>query len=180
LVRWWVTAPWLLRLCKVGAVTLIAETPGLQRFFRLPRAPLSLAFLHERHRGRSDARSAVFIAGLAVLLSGAAPARPDSDVVVVRGEVVETACYVMGNRRGEEHRECGIACARAGQPLGILDEKTKTLLFLVLDRRTHEPSNPLLEHVAARVEVRGRRIERGGINGIVVQDVKSLGRRPRT
>lgn len=100
--------------------------------------------------------------------------------MVIRGEVVETACYVMGGRRGEEHRECGIACARAGQPLGILDEKTKTMLFLVLDRRTHEPSNPLLEHIAARVEVRGHRVERGGISGIVVESVKSLGRRPRT
>ena len=99
--------------------------------------------------------------------------------MVVRGEVVETACYVMANRRGEGHRECAIACARAGQSLGILDEKTKTLLFLVLDRRTHEPPNPLLEHVAARVEVRGRRVERGGVSGIIVDDVKSLGRRPR-
>lgn len=98
---------------------------------------------------------------------------------MVRGEVVETACYVMGDRKGEAHRECGIACAKAGQPLGILDERTKTLLFLVLDRRSGEPVNPLLEHVAARVEVRGRRIERGGISGIVVDQVKSLGRRPR-
>jgi hypothetical protein len=135
--------------------------------------------LHERHRDRSDARTRIAPWIVLALLAAAPPALAEAETLVVRGEVVETACYVMGGRRGEEHRECGIACARAGQPLGILDEKTKALLFLVLDRRSHEPSNPLLEHVAARVEVRGQRIERGGINGIVVESVKSLGRRPR-
>jgi hypothetical protein len=134
--------------------------------------------------GRTFARILVTVAAGATLAGAPTLAAPveteESQVVVVRGEVVETACYVMADRRGEEHRQCGITCARAGQPLGILDEKTKSLLFLVLDRRSAEPKNPLIDHVAARVEVRGRRIERGGITGIVVDQVKDLGRRPRT
>jgi hypothetical protein len=85
----------------------------------------------------------------------------------------------MAGRRGEEHRQCAITCARAGQPLGIVDERSRTLLFLVLDRRAGEASNPLLDSIAARVEVRGRRFDRGGISGIVVEQVKELGRRPR-
>jgi hypothetical protein len=176
------SAVWFLPLqgrCRHPLRQISERFPDLRRFFRLLQAARPLAFLHERHRGRSGARTTPLLWLAALLLSDAVPARSESDVVVVRGEVVETACYVMGDRRGEAHRECGIACARAGQPLGILDEKTRTLLFLVLDRRTHEPPNPLLEHVAARVEVRGRRVERGGITGIVVEQVKSLGRRPR-
>lgn len=133
--------------------------------------------------GRRIARIIASVAAAATLGLSDAPAAnvetPESAVVTVRGEVVETACYVMADRRGEEHRQCGITCARAGQPLGILDEKTRTLLFLVLDRRGGEPRNPLLDLVASRVEVRGRRFERGGITGIVVDQVKDLGRRPR-
>ena len=118
---------------------------------------------------------------LAIVLGGTVPvlAAPPPEAIeppiVVRGEVVETACYVMAGRRGESHRQCAISCARAGQPLGIVDEASRTLLFLVLDRRGGEPTNPLLDSIASRVEVRGHRLQRGGINAIVVDQVKELG-----
>jgi hypothetical protein len=160
--------------------------PDLLKVFPSLR-PASLASLHERLAARTIARIFASVAAAATLgvwgASAAPPAAPvesvESSIVTVRGEVVETACYVMADRKGEEHRQCGITCARAGQPLGILDEKTRTLLFLVLDRRGGEPRNPLIDLVANRVEVRGRRIARGGITGIVVDQVKDLGRRPR-
>lgn len=105
----------------------------------------------------------------------AAPA--SSDVpreTVLRGEVVETGCFIIGNRRGELHKPCALACARAGQDLGILDDKTKTLYVLVQDLTAGPQPNPLLEHVASKVEVRGTLVERGGINGVVVRQVRSL------
>jgi hypothetical protein len=118
---------------------------------------------------------AIVLGGTVPALAAPPPEASDSPIVVVRGEVVETACYVMAGRRGESHRQCAISCARAGQPLGIVDEASRTLLFLVLDHRGGEPTNPLLDSIASRVEVRGHRLQRGGINAIVVDQVKDLG-----
>jgi len=118
---------------------------------------------------------AVVLGGTVPTLAAPPPEATDSQAVVVRGEVVETACYVMAGRHGDSHRQCAISCARAGQPLGIVDEASRTLLFLVLDHRGGEPTNPLLDSISSRVEVRGHRLQRGGINAIVVDQVKDLG-----
>jgi len=118
---------------------------------------------------------AIGLGSMVPVLAAPPPEAIEPPIVVVRGEVVETACYVMAGRRGESHRQCAISCARAGQPLGIVDEASRTLLFLVLDRRGGEPTNPLLDSIASRVEVRGHRLQRGGINAIVVDQVKELG-----
>jgi hypothetical protein len=107
----------------------------------------------------------------------AAPPTPAPDAprdAVVRGEVVETGCFVMAGRRGEAHRQCALACARAGQDLALLDDKTKTAYVLVQDFTAGTPVNPLLEHVGRKVEVRGTILERGGRPGIIVRQVKAL------
>jgi len=103
-----------------------------------------------------------------------APAADPPHDRVLRGEVVETGCFVIGGRKGETHRQCALACAHAGESLGVLDDQTKMLFVVVQDLTTGPQPNPLLAYVAQKVEVRGTTIERGGINGVVVRQVKSL------
>ncbi len=95
--------------------------------------------------------------------------------ILLRGEVVETACFVIGNRRGETHRQCAIASARAGQDLGILDEKTGQLHVAIVDRRADTAQSPLVAFIAHRVEVRGEPLEYGELPSLIVHDVRSLG-----
>jgi len=100
--------------------------------------------------------------------------KPQPTPIVLRGEVVDTACFVMGGRKGLEHKQCAIACARSGQDLGILDEKTKTLYVAVIDRREEHAKNPLLPYVADRVQVRGTRVDRGTLPAVVVRSVERI------
>jgi len=102
---------------------------------------------------------------------------PHSDVpreASIRGEVVETACFVMAGRRGDAHKQCALACVHAGQNLGVVDDATGVLHLVVQDRTSGEAPNPLLDHVAEKVEVRGTLIERGGLQGIIIHSVRSL------
>lgn len=128
------------------------------------------------------------VAGLATLAGLPSPARAAAHAAtahaaagnetahdtVLRGEVVENGCFVIGGRRGESHHNCALACARAGENLGVLDDETKTLFILVQDLTSGPQQNPLVDYLAQRVEVRGTTIERGGIHGIIVHQVKSL------
>ncbi|MGH7889996.1 MAG: hypothetical protein ACRENF_05540 [Thermodesulfobacteriota bacterium] len=45
----------------------------------------------------------------------------------ITGRVVDPACYIGMNLKGESHKQCAAVCAKAGQALGILDEKTGVL-----------------------------------------------------
>lgn len=106
--------------------------------------------------------------------AAAPPAQNESKESVITGEVVESGCFVIAARRGETHRQCGIACARAGQPLAIFDEHSGTLYLAVFDRSEALPDPPLSDFVADRVEVHGSLVERGGLLAIVVKKVRSL------
>jgi len=104
----------------------------------------------------------------------ATPAPGEPREVLLRGEVVETACFVMAGRRGDAHRQCAIACARAGQNLGLYDESGDTLYVVVQDRTAASVPNPLFDYIATKVEVKGTAVERGGIHGLIVHSVRSL------
>ena len=93
---------------------------------------------------------------------------------VLRGEVVENGCFVIGGRRGEGHLNCALTCAQAGENLGLLDEQTKLLFVVIPDLTAGAQPNPLLPYLAQRVEIRGSTVERGGINGVIVRQVKSF------
>mgnify|MGYP001463537299 CR=1 FL=1 len=97
---------------------------------------------------------------------------------VLRGEVVENGCFIIGGRRGPVHRGCALTCALAGENLGVLDDETKLLFVVVQDLTAGPQQNPLLPWVAQRVEVRGVTIERGGVNGVIVHQVRPLNPQP--
>lgn len=158
-----------------------------------------VAFVHEQSRNRMSATLSLLfllfsLAGLGLGLprdaaadsveAGApVPVAPEPTPeplpqIRLRGEVVETACFIMAGRRGAEHRQCAIASARAGQQLGVLDEKTNVLYVAVVDRQAGETESPLLPFIAHRVEVRGQPLEHGELPAIIVSDVRSL-RSPR-
>lgn len=117
--------------------------------------------------------------GLLALITLPAQAQKESpgNPTLIRGEVVETGCFVIGDRHGPDHRQCAIACARAGQDLGILDEETGLLHIEIRDQRDAPVPSALLGHVAERVEVRGRGWQRGGLQGIEIRQVQTLGAR---
>lgn len=92
----------------------------------------------------------------------------------VVGEAVDTGCFVMAGRRGSLHGPCATACARAGQPIGILDRSGR-LTVAVFDHRSDAPENLLVDHLAQTVEVSGIPVERGGLRAIFVRRVRVIG-----
>ncbi|MBM4245951.1 MAG: hypothetical protein FJ148_19460 [Deltaproteobacteria bacterium] len=93
---------------------------------------------------------------------------------VLRGEVVENGCFVIGGRRGAAHRHCALTCALAGESLGILDDESKLLFVVVQDLTSGPQQNPLLPWISYKVEVRGVTLERGGVNAVFVRQVRPL------
>lgn len=110
-------------------------------------------------------------AGLSLAAVSASAQGMGGKETTIKGEVVDTACFLMGEKRGAAHKECAIACAKAGQDLGIYDESTKTLYFLAGEKPGTDPNAQVKDHIAETIEVKGMVFERAGAKGIVIKSV---------
>ncbi|TMQ47379.1 MAG: hypothetical protein E6K71_10125 [Candidatus Eisenbacteria bacterium] len=70
------------------------------------------------------------------------------------------------------HKECAIACAKAGQVLGILETKTQKLYMVATDKPGEDPNKGLIDYVGQMVLVKGRVYSRGGATGIKITSVE--------
>jgi hypothetical protein len=94
------------------------------------------------------------------------------DKVSVKGEIIDMWCYMEGGDKGAEHKKCAQACARAGNPIGILDEKGN-VYTLMGGLKDHQAANTMLvEKMADTVTVDGTMVEKGGTKVIFVTAIK--------
>jgi hypothetical protein len=85
--------------------------------------------------------------------------------------VVDLACYLGHDSMGEKHHKCAETCARAGNPLAILDAKTKAL-YLPVAMDHSNPNTPLMAHIEKQVKVTGTLLEKSGMKGIAIATVE--------
>ena len=90
----------------------------------------------------------------------------------VIGEVVDPACWIVNGAKGAMHKECAIACAKAGQVLGIVESKTQKLYMVATDKPGEDPNKGLIDYVGQIVLVKGRVYSRGGATGIKITSVE--------
>jgi hypothetical protein len=98
-------------------------------------------------------------------------AQPKGETVTVKGEVVDLWCYLEGGDHGPEHKKCGTACAKAGNPIGLVTEKGD--VYVMMGLKDHQPGKDvLIEKMADTVSVTGTLVKQGGVQVIYVSAVK--------
>jgi hypothetical protein len=95
-----------------------------------------------------------------------------ADVKTIKGEVVDVSCYVSAGARGADHKTCALSCLQAGEPAGIVEDKTGNLYVVVAEDHSINPSQKLIPYVAKIVEATGTISEKGGIRTIDIKDIK--------
>lgn len=102
-----------------------------------------------------------------------ADSRPSTaqEEVTVKGEVVDLSCYLGHGGKGRSHRTCAQQCAKRGLPIGVLTEGGDVYLLLE-DHNNAEPYDQLKNMAGDQAEVKGKKATKGGVNGIVVGEVK--------
>src|SRR5215510_7655029 len=89
----------------------------------------------------------------------------------VSGEVVDMWCYLEGGDRGAAKKACATACAKGGNPIGILD--TKGNLYVAAGLKDHEPAQALLlDRLSSDVTATGTLVRKGGVQMLYVDSVK--------
>ena len=84
-----------------------------------------------------------------------------------------TSFLSIPSRQGLTARLPSTACARAGNPLAIYDEATKTLYLPVsLDHKN--PNAKLMGFIEKKVKVSGTVMEKAGLKGIAIEKVEAF------
>ena len=89
--------------------------------------------------------------------------------VTMRGEIVDPQCWIQHDGRGKAHTGCALACAKAGQTLAFLDDRTGMLYQLLAENHSSNPNTRWYGLVGKPVIVRGDVMARGGMNAIVLR-----------
>ena len=119
----------------------------------------------------------LFAAGAAFLLFANFAAAEDApsikgEKVTVKGEVIDVWCFTEGGDHGAEHKACSTACIKAGNPVGIVDDKG-TVYVVMGGLKDHQPGKELLlDKVAQIVTVEGTLVDKGGTKILFVTSVK--------
>lgn len=105
--------------------------------------------------------------------AGGPAARPAvrASSVTMTGEIVDPQCYFTHDARGTAHAACATRCARGGQGLAFLEERTGKLYPLIARKHGANQNDEVLPHVGKRVSVRGVVFAKGQDAVLQVQSV---------
>jgi hypothetical protein len=114
----------------------------------------------------------LFLSTAAVLfVVGYSFAEPKGPTVTVKGEVVDLWCYLEGGDHGPSHKACATACAKAGNPIGVVDAKGN--IYVTAGIQDHQPAQAVLaDKMSQEVSVTGTLVKKGGTQMIYVKSVK--------
>ncbi len=126
-------------------------------------------------------RTNVYTVAMAVILLTAivgfagAGQHDEHEQITVRGELMDTACYLAhpDTGQGEDHRKCASMCVKKGVPMSVLDGEGD-LYLLLPDHANESVYEQVKEWAADQVEITGRLVNQGGLKGIVVEKSSKL------
>jgi len=118
----------------------------------------------------------IFLSMAAFLILGAISFAIAEELKTIKGEVIDVSCYVAEGAKGALHKDCAVACIKAGQPAGILEEGTgKVYVAAKEDDHMTNPGLQLVPYAAKMVEVQGVVHERGGAATIDIRKIMAIG-----
>jgi hypothetical protein len=104
------------------------------------------------------------------LLISSALAQPKGKTVTATGELVDMWCYFEGGDHGPSHKACSTACAKAGNPIGLLQKNGQ--VYVLAGMQDHQPAKDVLvSHMNEMVSVKGTLVSKGGVNMLYVASV---------
>ena len=92
--------------------------------------------------------------------------------ITIKGELVDSLCYVAMAAKGAGHKQCAIDCAKAGIPISIVEDGTgKLYTVLPAKDKTGYPEN-VIGKMGDTVTLKGDLYENGGNRYVTVESVE--------
>lgn len=120
----------------------------------------------------------VYVCAALLMCAAAGPASAAGEQVQLKGELIDTWCYVsqiMGGSDfiiGSAHHACAVWCAAGGIPVGLLAEDGSIYMVMKFGEEPTSVANPnLIRTMSHVVTVNGTVHKRDGINYLFVDEI---------
>ena len=92
------------------------------------------------------------------------------EIKTVTGEILDMECYMNSGAHGPDHKECAASCISRGEPVGILADDGK--VYLLIKGKDAAAFAEAKKHAGEMVTVTGTLSEKGGVQALIVSEVK--------
>jgi hypothetical protein len=106
-------------------------------------------------------------AGSAAAHAGHEHAAAAGTTQTVSGEIVDMACYMSGEEKGEKHAKCAGMCVTGGAPMGLLT-KDGALYLVVADHKNEKPYGEAKALAGGNAKLTGTVTKKGGVQALIV------------
>ena len=113
-----------------------------------------------------------------VVMAGRGHAATPAKTVEIKGEVIDTWCYLSGVMGGPDavtgsaHHTCAVWCAAGGIPVGVLTEDGTIYMVLKLEGEDAlAQSDSILTIQSDVITAKGKHYLRDGVNYLIVEKV---------
>ena len=94
------------------------------------------------------------------------------NTITIKGELVDSLCYVAMAAKGGGHKQCAMDCAKAGIPISMLEDGTgKLYTVLPKEDKTGYPES-VINRMGETVTLKGDLYENGGNRYVTVESVE--------
>jgi len=100
-----------------------------------------------------------------------AAAAPAAGATTIKGELVDTGCYIEHDAKGEKHIGCASKCIANGMPMGVLTADGK-LYLITRDHEITDPYEQAKKLAGQTVEATGTVAERSGMLALDLTSIK--------
>lgn len=91
--------------------------------------------------------------------------------VTVKGEIVDSLCYLGMGAKGPSHKKCGMDCAKAGIPVSIVEKGTGKMYVLMSNKDMTGLPESVTTKMGETVTLSGDLYTNGGSQFIAVESV---------
>ena len=92
--------------------------------------------------------------------------------VTIKGELVDSLCYVAMAAKGSGHKQCAMDCAKAGIPISIVEDETGKLYTVLPKEDKTGYSKDVISKMGEKVTLKGDLYENGGNKYVPVESVE--------
>jgi hypothetical protein len=118
-------------------------------------------------------KSLLTLAALTFAVSGGLEAQQATgESVTITAQVIDLSCKVAHDLSGAEHRMCSHVCSDRGVPLALLGSDGQIYVPVSEAMPGSSENAQLREYAEETVTVTGRVVQRGGLNGFVIESVR--------
>ena len=92
--------------------------------------------------------------------------------VTIKGELVDSLCYVTMASKDSGHKQCAIDCAKAGIPVSIVEDGTGKLYTVLPSKDKTGYPESVISKMGDKVTLKGDLYENGGNRYVTAESVE--------